>query len=354
MDILNEFVTGASAAIPTAIAIVGVILIILAMRYVVQRQYVGASSVTFKSQIITMVLSLVGLLVIILVLPVSDSLRGQLLGLIGVLLSAAIALSSTTFIGNIMAGLMLRVVRGFRSGDFIQVGDHFGRVTERSLFHVEIQSEDRDLTTLPNLFLVTHPVKVIRSSGTIISTEVSLGYDFDRTTIAELLVQAAKDVPLEEPFVHVTNLGDFSVTYRVSGLLVEVKQLLSTRSRLREQVLDKLHRAGVEIVSPTFMNTRAIPTEKKFIPPVTSSHAPEEKSAPEKVVFDKADQAESLEKLKERHDSLGKDIESARQQMHGAADPAAKQELAAKIGRLQNTRQALIDTIKRKEEEQAD
>ena len=45
-------------------------------------------------------------------------------------------LSSTTFIGNIMAGLMLRVVRSFRPGDFVHVGDYFGRVSEQSLFHV--------------------------------------------------------------------------------------------------------------------------------------------------------------------------------------------------------------------------
>jgi len=37
------------------------------------------------------------------------------------------------------------------------VGDYFGRVTERGLFHVEIQTEDRDLATLPNMFLVSQP-----------------------------------------------------------------------------------------------------------------------------------------------------------------------------------------------------
>ena len=52
------------------------------------------------------------------------------------------------------------------TGDFISAGDQFGRVTERGLFHTEIQTETRDLTTVPNLFLVTHPVTTVRSSGT--------------------------------------------------------------------------------------------------------------------------------------------------------------------------------------------
>ena len=64
----------------------------------------------------------------------------------------------------------LRAVRNFRMGDFIRVAEHFGRVSERGLFHTEIQTENRDLTTLPNLFLVTHPVTTIRTSGTIVST----------------------------------------------------------------------------------------------------------------------------------------------------------------------------------------
>ena len=52
--------------------------------------------------------------------------------------------------------------------------DHFGRVSERGLFHTEIQTQDRDLTMLPNLYLVTHPVTAIRSSGTIVSSIVTV------------------------------------------------------------------------------------------------------------------------------------------------------------------------------------
>ncbi|UCG61067.1 MAG: mechanosensitive ion channel [Candidatus Zixiibacteriota bacterium] len=352
MELLKRFLEGATALLPAVAAIAGAIVVIVAVRFILQRRYSGSSSMRFRVQMFTLLLSLVGLLVVVIVLPVSDSLRGQLLSLIGILLSAAIALSSTTFIGNIMAGFMLRVVRSFRSGDFIQVGDSFGKVSERGLFHVEIQTEDRDLTTMPNLYLVTHPVKVIRASGTIVSAEVSLGYDVARARIEKLMIQAAREVPLEEPFVHILDLGDFSVTYRVAGLLVEVKHILSTRSRLRELVLDKLHADGIEIVSPTFMNTRAVPEGQTFIPPVETIRAREEKPAPEKVVFDKADQAESLEKLRERYEALGRDIESATATLNDTENPAQKEELTAKIERLQSARQALIDVIKRKEEEQ--
>ncbi|MGB8329288.1 MAG: hypothetical protein WCE62_04110 [Polyangiales bacterium] len=40
-------------------------------------------------------------------LPIGDAPRGQLLSLLGLLVTAAIALSSTTLLGNAMAGIML-------------------------------------------------------------------------------------------------------------------------------------------------------------------------------------------------------------------------------------------------------
>ena len=76
-----------------------------------------------------------------------------------------------------MAGLMLQVAKSFSPGDFVRVGEYFGRVTERGLFHVEKQTEDRDLTTLPNLHLATNSITVVHSAGTIVSAELSLGYD---------------------------------------------------------------------------------------------------------------------------------------------------------------------------------
>ena len=253
-----------------------------------------------------------GLLGILLVLPIDPTLRGQLLGFVGVVFSAALALSSTTFIGNMLAGLMLRAMRNFRPGDFLRVEGHFGRVSDRSLFHTEIQTEERDLTTIPNLFLVTHPTTVIRSSGTIVSATVSLGYDVQRARIEELLRAAAERAGLAEPFVHVLELGDHSVTYRVAGLQTEVKQLLSARSLLRATMLDLLHEGGVEIVSPTFMNTRAFPPDRRFVPEASvpsTSPGPLE-PLPEEVVFDKAEEAESLERLRLSIGELDREIEN--------------------------------------------
>lgn len=218
-------------------------------------------------QVTMLVLTAIALTAIILALPVSESTHGDLLSLLGLVLTGVIALSSTTFVANAMAGLMLRSVKSFHHGDFIRAGEYFGRVTDRGLFHTEIQSEDRDLITLPNLFLASNPVTVVRSSGTIISCDLSLGYDVAHYEVEPLLKEAALAAGLQDPFMQIRALGDFSVSYRISGYYPEVKQLLTVRSRLRKEVLNKLHGADIEIVSPAFMNQRQFQNGEKFIAP---------------------------------------------------------------------------------------
>ena len=214
-------------------------------------------------------LTVSGLLVTVLAMPINESSRIQLIGLLGIVISGVLAFSSTTIISNLMAGILLRITKPFKVGDFIRLGDHFGRVSERGLFDTEIQTETRELIALPNTYCINNPVSTIRSSGTIISASLSLGYDADRKEIESLLLEAAQSCGLEEPFVHILELGNFAATYRLSGFLEESKLLLSVRSNLYGCVLDTLHNNGIEIMSPSFMSQRQLRDGEKMIPSPT-------------------------------------------------------------------------------------
>lgn len=340
MTLLRDFISALEPLVPTGVALCTIVLVIIAVRYIINKRSIGAVQ-NVRRQVMTMVLSFVGLLVLILIIPdeyLSEASTGQLLSLIGLLLSAAIALSSTTLIGNAMAGLMLRVVKSFRPGDFVRIGDHFGRVTEHGLFHVEIQTEDRDLTTLPNLYMVTNPVKVILSTGTIVSAEVSLGYDIPNADVEKCLKDAASSAGLSDPFVLIMMLGDFSVTYRVSGMLTEVGHLITVRSKLHRMIMDTLHRNGIEIVSPNFMNTRTIP-ERKAIIPDNAQDAVAEKtdSSPEieKLFFDIAEEAASTERLNEMLAETVKNIDSLKSRMKETESDEEKENIKNQIKQLE-------------------
>lgn len=146
---------------------------------------------------------------------------------------------------------------------------------------------------------ITSPVKVIDKDGTIISTTLSLGYDVHHRQIEELLKRAAEHVGLTDAYVHVIKLGDFSVSYRVSGFLGEAKTLLTCRSNLNLAVLDTLHEAGVEIVSPTFARHIQHSGDDPVIPLKTKHKRAKAGLAAEDVAFAKANQAQALELKKQ-------------------------------------------------------
>lgn len=281
----------------TTITVIAVLL--AAHWFLIRRNPSLGNECKFPRQILLIVLTIIGLLVIIFSLPINVSSRNQLIGLFGILLSGMIAFASTSIVSNLMAGILLRITRPFRTGDFIRAGDHFGRVSERGLFDTEIQTETRELIALPNTFLITNAITTIRSSGTIISACVSLGYDAHHCQVESSLIEAAEKTGLEEPFVHIMDLGNFSVTYRISGLLTEVKRLITVRSNLYQNILDTLHEQNIEIMSPSIMNQRRIADDEKVIPSKAIEKSPDEKVNAEEIAFDKAEAAEVVEKTKQ-------------------------------------------------------
>lgn len=346
MEILQRFVpTAASAAV--------VVVVLFVLHRFILRVPRNIAGQRFRNQLIMLVGSVVGLLVVFLFLPISDTLRGHILSLVGIIGSAAIALASTTLLGNAMAAVMIRTVRGFRVGDFITVEEHFGRVTEIGLFHTEIQTPDRDLTTLPNLFLVTHPLKTIRHSGTVVSATVSLGYDVPRSQVERLLLEAGEAASLREPFVQILELDDFSATYRVAGLLEEVKKLLTVRSQLRGAMMDSLHGAGIEIVSPRVQINRSMRYDQRLVAPVAGSDSqPENHAAPERLVFDKAEAAASIEELRVKLEEIEAGISDLEATLPDQ-EAEARERTDAGLARLKHQRERLMTVIQLREAEAA-
>lgn len=344
MNNLNNMFVEIQQWLPAvSLLVVGGTAISLFKRFVLNPKEADISDSRWMRQLSLFCITLIFLILILLAMPISETMKGQLFNLLGIAITATIALSSTTFVGNTMAGFMLKAIDGIRPGDFLKVGDHIGRVSEQGLLHTEIQTEDRDLTTLPNLYLVTTPVTVVRSSGTIVSATVSLGYDVPRSKIEKVLCEAGEKSGLTEPFVQILELGDYSVTYRIAGFLKDVKYLISFRSKLRGLMLDLLHENNIEIVSPNFMNQRVYPIEKSFIPSRNKVNSKEKSTSPEDMIFDKADEAQSRERIKEM-------LQLVDGQLKELESEEFTDEKRSKIERLQKRQEHLANILKIKEE----
>lgn len=341
--ILEKILSFQEAFITLAITIA----VYYAVRWVLDRSGKGKTDWGIIRSATLFAIILIGAIALILALPMDPSTRGNISSLIGIVLSAVFALSSATFMGNGLAGVMLRTINNFRPGDFIRTNDHFGRVTERGLFHTEIQTENRDLITIPNLYLATNPVRTTRSSGTFIASICSLGYDVNRVKIEKALLSATEKAGLEDGFVRITDLGDYSVVYKTFGLLKDVKTIISAESRLNACVLDALHAAGIEIVSPSFMNQRQV-GETIFIP--KKVHKAEQQKvdnteAPENKIFDKADEAESLENRKERLADVDAKIKACQEELNVAEGDEAKAEMQKRMDRWNSVRVKMLEKI---------
>ena len=341
LDILGHIWTTIGSTFLTLVIFVAVYYFV---KLFLDRQVAGKPDWSLVRTIILFLLGLIGLIAVILAFPMGTELRGQITSLLGIVISAVLALSSATFIGNGLAGIMLRMINNFKPGDFVTVNDHFGRITERGLFHTEMQTESRDLLTLPNMYLTTNPVRVTRSNGTFISAECSLGYDVPRAQIEEALLDAAERAELTDAFVRITSLGDFSVVYKVYGLVKEIKTVLSSTSRLHGAMLDALHDAKIEIVSPTFMNQRQV-GETIFIPKKIVVHEDTSSPSPESLIFDKAEVAEGLEKRKESFASIETKLAKYTEELKNTSIDSEKELLEEKIEKWKEIKNKMAERI---------
>ncbi len=148
---------------------VGIIIVVLAVLYFIHWRllvfFAGRPAQQHVRQLLMAVVSLVALFSAVLSMPIADESRGNLVIFLGILFSATVALSSTAFVGNVMAGFMLRSLRAYRVGDHVRVGEFSGKVLQMDLLHVRLETAAHDIAALPNLYLVTNPVTLVSESN---------------------------------------------------------------------------------------------------------------------------------------------------------------------------------------------
>jgi small conductance mechanosensitive channel len=99
----------------------------------------------------------------------------------------AVALSLQGSLANFASGLVLLAFRTVRVGDWIEVGDVRGRVSEMLPFHIVLETQDNQRITLPNTLLTNGPVRnntYLPSRRVQWTLPVSAGDDLDAVKAA--------------------------------------------------------------------------------------------------------------------------------------------------------------------------
>ncbi len=98
------------------------------------------------------------------------------------------------------------------------------------------------------------------TTGLIIHTTITLGYDTSWKKIYAALIEAAlrTDMILHDPkpFVLQTSLDDYSVAYQLNAYTREANKQAVIYSHLMQNIQDCCNEAGIEILSPSFTVVR--------------------------------------------------------------------------------------------------
>ena len=109
---------------------------------------------------------------------------------------------------------------------------------------------------------------------------------------------------------------------------------LETHSQLRATVLDKLHGAGIEIVSPVVETSRAFPADHACVPPSNAATMTDEVSAADEIMFD---QAAAAAVSHDEREALRAEYETALARRDAAKNLVERRRLAAEVERLAKT-----------------
>jgi small-conductance mechanosensitive channel len=211
------------------------------------RLFAGKPDKQHYRQLILIATGLFALALAFILMPVSDTTQGQLLGFLGIFLGAAIAFSSTNPIANLISGISLRASRDFTIGNYIESADYRGRIVQMDLLGIVICEDEQGTVNIPNIYLTTNPVNVHESADARVQTGVSIGYDWPRAQIEEILLRSAEEANIEGAVVEIGSLDEFTVAYKVCGRISVVDELTVRQLALRRSVLDGLQKAGIII-----------------------------------------------------------------------------------------------------------
>jgi small-conductance mechanosensitive channel len=188
----------------------------------------------------------------------SDAFKG-----ISVFVGLMISLGSAGFVNQLMSGLVIVYSRALKPGDFVQVGDSEGTITEVGMLSTKMVTPIRHEVTIPNAVLVGSKVTNFsrladKDTGSVVPTEVTIGYDTSWRQVHAMLQIAAERTPSvrrePKPVVIQRALSDFYVAYQLLVSIDKPETRRAVLSELHASIQDVFNEYGVQIMSPNFEN----------------------------------------------------------------------------------------------------
>jgi small-conductance mechanosensitive channel len=158
---------------------------------------------------------------------------------------------------NVISGFMIIFGGKIRKGDWIEVGETMGMVTDIYLGATKVRTRDNIEYLVPNSNFISTTVVNYSLSSPYIRLELPLGvsYDDDPRQVQQILLEAAEQeamvVDYRQPAVRFTEYADSSINF-VLLFWIDVRKTARRRvkSALYFNIFDQFKNAGIEIPFP--------------------------------------------------------------------------------------------------------
>ena len=123
----------------------------------------------------------------------------------------AVGMSLQGSLGNFASGLLILTLKPYKVGDWIQLGDKFGRVEEIMIFNTKVVTPGKKVLIVPNSKITDDIVTNYSEKGVIrLEIDIHIPYEEHWDKIRKILLETINKVPkvLQEPPVEI-GIADF-------------------------------------------------------------------------------------------------------------------------------------------------
>ncbi len=164
--------------------------------------------------------------------------------------------ASQDTLGNLIAGLALTGERPFSIGDWVQVGDFVGRITDMTWRATRLQTKMLDYIIIPNSTIAREYIvnysRPTQSHG--FTQKIGVNYGVPPNKVRASILRACDAVPdiLEDPapLVWLHNYGDFSIDYTVKFFIRDFGRLEQIQSDMMDRIWYEFKREDIVIPFP--------------------------------------------------------------------------------------------------------
>lgn len=177
----------------------------------------------------------------------------------------AVALSMKDSLSNIAAGLMLMILRPYKTGDFVQCGSVTGTIKQIGVFCTEVMTFEGVYVSVPNSVIFGTPVTNYSRNETrrgVVSVGVSYSDDIEKGVEALKEMLNAQELVLKDPAfeVHVDELADSSVNLNIR-FWAKNETYWDAYWQVKAAIKPTLEKAGLNIPFPqrvvTLVNSKS-------------------------------------------------------------------------------------------------